>query len=356
MMSIGFPPEGSHTTSAQALRASARASRWSCPHCLQKLHLSDPGKNNCPRCGHPMTIWNDRFVDFIGATRGEVDRILNWNDEFIARIYDWLPELYARKPLDSRCLRVLEDEGLVDTSGHLTVLGHRVAYHVMEYLWQTAQEGVTQRDEQFERIMDLAALGSDSRVVDIGCGAGQTLRTLAPRVPAERVGLDLDIEALAFGCRTADREGGGIAFACANGHALPLQEAYYTHVMSRVALNYMHQRRALEQMVRLVRPGGFLYLRVEVIWFDLWTISYSRSVKQTIRRLQDLCVGAIHETTGWQPMPGGRASGGRAFASVRRLTSALLLLGCQILIVENSARCRKIFGKPVQVSILAKRI
>ena len=94
------------------------------------------------------------------------------------------------------------------------------------------------------------------RVLDVGCGAGQTLiaSTLARHVTA--IGIDRDFEALRLGRKLDPR----IGFVCCRGERLALADASFDMVVSRVSLPYMDTRTALSEMVRVLRPGGTLWL------------------------------------------------------------------------------------------------
>lgn len=94
------------------------------------------------------------------------------------------------------------------------------------------------------------------RILDVGCGAGQTLiaSNLAPGVTA--VGVDVDLSALALGRRLNQR----IRFALAKGEALPFEGENFDIVFSRVALPYMNVPKALAEMGRVLKAGGDLWL------------------------------------------------------------------------------------------------
>src|SRR6185503_6041802 len=76
------------------------------------------------------------------------------------------------------------------------------------------------------------ALPRAHRVLDIGCGAGQTLVAVYP----DRVsfGLDMDIEALKLGKSIAK----GVNFVCGKAEALPWPDGHFDIVIARVSLNY----------------------------------------------------------------------------------------------------------------------
>lgn len=94
-------------------------------------------------------------------------------------------------------------------------------------------------------------------VLDVGCGAGQTL--IALDLPADRVlrcGVDVDHAALALG-RQLDP---GLGLARARGEALPFADASFDLVLCRVAIPYMDVPRAVAEMARVLRPGGRVWI------------------------------------------------------------------------------------------------
>jgi len=99
-------------------------------------------------------------------------------------------------------------------------------------------------------------------ILDIGCGAGQTLIAcdLSPGVFS--CGVDIDEEALTLGRRLSQR----IAFVQASGERLPFPDRSFEVVISRLSLPYMHLPGALREIARVLRPEG-------QIWFTLHPIS-----------------------------------------------------------------------------------
>jgi ubiquinone/menaquinone biosynthesis C-methylase UbiE len=100
------------------------------------------------------------------------------------------------------------------------------------------------------------------RILDVGCGAGQTLIASALGAGVEAVGVDTDPAALELGRRIDPR----IRFVRSRGELLPLPSAHFDLVISRVALPYMHNRVALSEMGRVLKPGGDA-------WFTLHPLS-----------------------------------------------------------------------------------
>ena len=121
-------------------------------------------------------------------------------------------------------------------------------YHLLELLIATAPIGPL-------RVMPPIS-GRERGILDVGCGAGQTL--IASPIPdgAVAVGADVDAGALALGRQLTSR----VRFVRAAGEALPFAAASFDLVVSRVALPYMDLPVALAEMRRVLRAGGRLWL------------------------------------------------------------------------------------------------
>jgi SAM-dependent methyltransferase len=126
-------------------------------------------------------------------------------------------------------------------------------------------------------------------VVDAGCGTGQNLRSFGGW--ARAFGFDLSAEALRF-CRAR-----GVVAARASVLALPLRGGSIDVVTSFDVIYHgwvESDLRAIRELVRLLRPGGLLVVRVPALML-LWGAHdeavHSRH-RYTARELRDLFSGA----------------------------------------------------------------
>ena len=124
------------------------------------------------------------------------------------------------------------------------------AYHRMEL--RIALDGADSR-----RAMPVIPPGVTS-ILDVGCGAGQTLIASRLRPAVRAVGVDPDFEALALGRRL----GAPVHLVHACGESLPFAADSFDMVISRVAVPYMRRGSALAEMARVLRPGGHALLVV----------------------------------------------------------------------------------------------
>jgi SAM-dependent methyltransferase len=93
------------------------------------------------------------------------------------------------------------------------------------------------------------------RVLDVGCGAGQTIQHLRIWDGVRVYGVDVDPTALAL--RPAP-----IRMARAAGESLPFGEGTFDLVYAKVALPYMNIPVALAEWHRVLRPGGVLWVTI----------------------------------------------------------------------------------------------
>jgi SAM-dependent methyltransferase len=93
-------------------------------------------------------------------------------------------------------------------------------------------------------------------VLDVGCGAGQTLIASGCADGRLACGVDLDLAALRLGRQLSD----AVHFVGARGEALPFRAGRFDLVICRVSLPYMDVPAALAEFARVSRPGAALWL------------------------------------------------------------------------------------------------
>jgi ubiquinone/menaquinone biosynthesis C-methylase UbiE len=97
-------------------------------------------------------------------------------------------------------------------------------------------------------------LPAEAKVLDIGCGAGQSLIAAYP----DRIsfGIDVDIDALRLGSSLTDK----VRFSGASADALPFRNAEFDLVFARVALPYTNIPASLREIQRVLKPNGRIWL------------------------------------------------------------------------------------------------
>ncbi len=140
-----------------------------------------------------------------------------------------------------------------------------IAYHLLEL-------EIARAANDPRRVMPILS-DRDGSILDIGCGAGQTLIACNLKPGVFACGVDVDEEALALG-RLMSRD---IALARATGEQLPFADQSFDFVISRLALPYMRIPEALGEIARVLKPGG-------QVWFLPHSISMAlRGVARSLR-------------------------------------------------------------------------
>ena len=208
-----------------------------------------------------------------------------------------------------------------------------VAYHL--------QELAAARDPADPRHCLPGLLPHERDVLDIGCGIGQ-LFVASGRAGADRergadagaagthaaaaarsVGIDIDHAALAYGAARFD----GLQLLRAGADALPVADAAFDVVVSRVSLPYTNVPRALDEIARVLRPGGRLWLTLHPASrtrAELRRALALRHARDVAFRLYVLGTGALLQAFGRSVAfpANGRHESFQTVAGMRRLLAA----------------------------------
>lgn len=138
--------------------------------------------------------------------------------------------------------------------------------------WDGTEGGYwAEHPERFDRslaryqgaFMDAAAIGAGSRVLDIGCGNGETTRAAARRaVDGQALGVDLSSRMIAVARMLAEREGVTNArFQVADAQVEPFAEGGWDQGISRTgSMFFGRSAAAFANIARALRRGGRLTL------------------------------------------------------------------------------------------------
>ncbi len=172
-----------------------------------------------------------------------------------------------------------------------------------------------------EKTMLMMELKPGERVLDLSCGSGWATRLLARRVaqgerPGQVVGVDISAEMISL-ARESSRGFGNIEYVEASAEFIPLQANRFDKILSVEAFYYYpDQDRALEEMYRVLAPGGRLFILINIYrdspsW-KYWTThlpvdAHFRSASEYVQMLQAhgfAGASAMQIPNKWQP-PGG---------------------------------------------------
>lgn len=158
---------------------------------------------------------------------------------------------------------------------------------------------------RFQPLLDAVTGLKVERVLDVGCGIGQVLYPFVALKNAVGVGLDQTSHACRMGrdFYTEHVEGARVSFVCGIAEKLPFPSSSFDVVNCGLALPYMDNARAIEEVARVLRPGGVLLLKIHHARYylrDLWRSMIERRLLPAIHAGRVLAVGAIYHLTGKQ--------------------------------------------------------
>jgi len=167
-------------------------------------------------------------------------------------------------------------------------------------------------------------VASPRSVLDVGCGAGQELLpylgTLCVGIDVRRTGL-VEGRSL-FGARAPP-------LLVATAEALPFASGAFEVVLCRIALPYMDVHRALDEMTRVLAPGGALVLQIHHLRYYLRR--GLEGPRELIHALRVIARGAVFELTGRQPR-------GEVFQLIGSLGRMLDAAGLAVIEIDESDR------------------
>lgn len=97
-------------------------------------------------------------------------------------------------------------------------------------------------------------LPTSAKVLDVGCGAGQSL--IAAYGDGVSFGIDIDFQALKLGRSLTNR----VCFVNARAEAMPFQSEQFDLVFARVSLPYTNIPSSLREIRRVLKKGGAVWM------------------------------------------------------------------------------------------------
>lgn len=163
--------------------------------------------------------------------------------------------------------------------------------------------------ERFQASLAVASGKAISRVLDVGCGAGQELLPFVQRLGVRGAGVDISPEAVEIARRQFANEGcdGRVEFFCSPAESLPFTNNSFEVVMCRLALPYVGNAQALSEMARVLRPGGLLILKIHHLRYysrRLWAALRRAEIRNAAAIARIILSGTVYHLTGRQPTRG----------------------------------------------------
>lgn len=143
--------------------------------------------------------------------------------------------------------------------------------------------------ERLARVLAYAQVEPDMRVLDVGCGRGESLVWLA-RQGAEGWGVDYAREALRLAAETLRAAEAGVRASCqllcANARLLPFATELFDRVLMLDVVEHLHPwelEQALLEIWRLLKPGGKLIVHTAP---NRWYYRFGYPLFRTFERLR----------------------------------------------------------------------
>jgi arsenite methyltransferase len=151
-----------------------------------------------------------------------------------------------------------------------TQLGQKTSDLELSYFGLQAYIGTTKHMGGFETTKELTAscyIDKDTYVLDVGCGAGATACYLAKTFGCSVVGVDLRESMIDLSNERAQGEGikDKVEFRVADALGLPFEDAHFDVVLCESVATFIEdKRKVVSELVRVVKPGGYVGLNEEV--------------------------------------------------------------------------------------------
>ena len=113
----------------------------------------------------------------------------------------------------------------------------------------------------------LCHIGRQAKVLDVASGTGESACFLQAKFGAQVTGVDISERMLKRARKTAAERNLQIEFKQGDAHNLPFEENHFDAAISECTVCLLEKGRAIREMVRIVKPGGYVGLH-DVCWKD----------------------------------------------------------------------------------------
>ena len=150
-------------------------------------------------------------------------------------------------------------------------------------VWQSVPEQVMRPGglTVTEQALACCDLQADMRVLDVGCGAGATLRHITAKYGAMGVGVDVSAELIARARQTSPQ----LSWMRSRSETLPFANESMDVVLSECTLSIFEMDKALGECARVLKRGGYFVVS------DLY--ARNENGTEALRQLpRGTCIGA----------------------------------------------------------------
>jgi len=119
-----------------------------------------------------------------------------------------------------------------------------------------------------ERLLEKLNISSDDKILEIGCGTGNTARFIQSLTSASIVGIDIDDEMIAKAKAVTSKNLKEPEFVAGSGDDIPFDDNSFDVLISEGTTFFMDAKKALNEYNRVLKPNGRLGL-VEISYFKM---------------------------------------------------------------------------------------
>ena len=152
-----------------------------------------------------------------------------------------------------------------------------------------------------ETIWERMDLSTEDRILELGCGEGWACRLMAHRAGpgCSVVGIDISNEMIRR-AQEKSRSLSNVSYHCGSAHQIPNPDNTFTKVVSIEAFYYFEQQeQVLRELLRVVKPGGRLYLLMCLYQDDPKTKSWYEDVGLPVHNRSMTEYEDMLRRTGW---------------------------------------------------------
>ena len=116
-----------------------------------------------------------------------------------------------------------------------------------------------------QELARLCQIGKDTSVLEVASGTGESACYLSASLEARVVGIERSDFMIERARQKAKQRNLEIEFEQADAHQLPFGEAAFERVLSECTTCLLDKERAIREMVRVVKPGGYVGIH-DICW------------------------------------------------------------------------------------------
>jgi ubiquinone/menaquinone biosynthesis C-methylase UbiE len=117
-----------------------------------------------------------------------------------------------------------------------------------------------------KRLIEKLNISSDDKILEIGCGTGNTARFIHSLTSANIVGIDIDDAMIVKAKKTTSKNQQKLKFMIGSGDNIPFDDNSFDVIISEGTTFFMETKKALKEYYRVLKPTGRIGL-VEISYF-----------------------------------------------------------------------------------------